>query len=70
MRKRTRALSADEIQLKIYSQMPFAQKWEELCRMRIAAKELKAASLRLKHPRWNNSKIEAEVRKIFLYATT
>lgn len=70
MTKKLSAQSADEIQLKIYSKMSFARKWEEVCHMRAAAIELKAASLRSKHPRWNKAKIEAEVRRIFLYATT
>ena len=62
--------SAEEIQGEIYLKMSFARKWEEVCRLRETAWKLKAAGIRNQHPNWNEREVEAEVRKIFLYATT
>ena len=62
--------SAEEIQRDIYSKMSFAQKWQETCRLRETAWKLKTAGIRARHPHWNDREVEAEVRKIFLYATT
>lgn len=62
--------SAEKVRLKIYSKMSFARKWEEACRLRETAWKLKAAGIRAQNPSWDDRKIEAEVRKIFLYATT
>jgi nucleoside-diphosphate-sugar epimerase len=61
---------ADDIQQKIYSQMSFAKKWEEICRIREVAWTLKTAGVKASHPNWNDQEVEAEVRRIFLYATT
>lgn len=61
---------ADEIQAEIYSNMSFARKWQEACKLRETAWKLKAAGLRMKHPNWSDRDIEREVRRIFLYATT
>lgn len=62
--------SAEEIQADIYAKMSFARKWEATCQLREAAWKLKAAGVRAQHSSWNTQEIEAEVRKIFLYATT
>jgi hypothetical protein len=61
---------ADKIQSEIYAKMSFAEKWEEVCKLREAAWKLKAAGLKAQHPDWTEEEIEAEVKKIFLYATT
>ena len=60
----------DKVQAKIYAQMSFARKWEEVCRLRETARILKTAGVRSLHPSWSDQEVEAEVRKIFLYATT
>jgi hypothetical protein len=60
---------AEEVQVKIYSEMSFSQKWDETCRLREVAWKLKAAGIRAQNPTWDEQKVEAEVRKIFLYAT-
>ncbi len=61
---------ADEIQAKIYSNMSFSRKWEETCRLREVAWQIKVAGIRALHPLWSEKEVESEVRKIFLYATT
>lgn len=65
-----KAEAADRIQLDIYSKMSCAKKWESVCQLRETAWKLKAAGIRDKHLDWNDHEIQAEVRKIFLYATT
>lgn len=62
--------SAEEIQTEIYAKMSFSRKWEETCRLRETAWKLKAAGIRAQYPSWNDQEVAAEVRKIFLYATT
>jgi hypothetical protein len=62
--------STEEIQIEIYSKMSFTRKWEEVCRLRETAWKLKAAGIRMQHPNWDDREVQAEVRKIFLYATT
>ena len=61
---------AEKVRAKIYSEMSFARKWEEVCRLRETAWKLKAAGLRTRHPNWSERQVQAEVRRIFLYATT
>jgi hypothetical protein len=61
---------AEKIHQDILRKMTFAQKWEQACGLRETAWKIKAAGVRLKHPDWNEKQVEAEVRKIFLYATT
>lgn len=60
----------ESIQLEIYSKMSYTQKWNEFNKLREAAWVLKAAGIRTLHPDWNEDRVQAEVRKIFLYATT
>lgn len=62
--------SAEEIQKAIYSNMSYAEKWEEAKRLREVAVQLKTAGLKHLHPDWTDEQIKEEVRKIFLYATT
>lgn len=62
--------SIDEIRAAIYSKMSYARKWQEACRLRETAWKLKMAGVRARYPAWSDQQIEAEVRKIFLYATT
>lgn len=61
---------AEKIRFSIYNQMPPCQKLEEAFRLREIAWAIKAASIRALHPDWNEQQIEAEVRRIFLYAFT
>ena len=61
---------ADEIQSRIHAKMSATQKWEAVLSLRETAWRLKMASVRSKHPDWNESKVTNEVRKVFLYAVT
>lgn len=36
----------------------------------LMARAWKAAGIRLQHPDWNEEQIQAEVRRVFLYAAT
>ncbi|MBN8536572.1 MAG: hypothetical protein J0M15_05930 [Deltaproteobacteria bacterium] len=60
----------ESVQLEIYSKMSYAQKWKEFHKLREAAWVLKTAGIRAIHPDWSEEQVQAEVRKIFLYATT
>jgi len=62
--------SGKTVQIEIYSKMSPAQKWEQICHLRETAWKLKAAGVRAKHPNWSEREVQAEVKKIFLYATT
>ena len=46
------------------------QKLSVALRLYYAAKELKEAGLRVKHPDWSEEMIRDKIRKIFLYART
>ncbi len=60
----------EKLRQEIYSQMTPSQKWDEAFRLREIAWIIKAASIRTQHPEWSEKDIQAEVRKIFLYAFT
>lgn len=62
--------TAQEVQLEIYSHLTYAQKWEAFLNLRATAWALKAAGIRSLHPNWSEEKIQEEVKRIFLYATT
>lgn len=44
------------------------QKLEAAMNLYWTAREFKAAGLRMQFPHWNEDQVQAEVRKIFLYA--
>ena len=46
------------------------EKWNEVLRLREAAWQLKVAFVKSQHPNWKQERVHAEVKKIFLYATT
>lgn len=58
------------VQQKIYAAMTPAQRWEQAVKLRQNAWALKAAGLRMQHPDWDEARVQAEVRRIFLYART
>lgn len=60
----------EEIRVQIYRKMTPSQKWKEACRLRETAWKLKTAGVKTQHPDWTDQEVKAEVRKIFLYATT
>jgi hypothetical protein len=62
--------TSEKIRTEIYRRMAPVQKLEEAFRLRELAWTIKAASIRSMHPDWNEQAIDAEVRKIFLYAFT
>lgn len=64
------AVDADKIQIEIYKRMTPDERWQEALRLNASARALKAAGLRSRHPDWSEKRIQDEVRKIFLYATT
>ena len=67
--------SAEEIKAEKFLQdalknKSFIQKWEQACTLRETAWNLKAARFRSQHPEWSESKVQGEVRKMFLYGST
>ncbi len=62
--------TADQIYTQGLSKMSYAEKWEVVGQLRETAWRLKAARIQTQHPEWNESQVQAAVRKIFLYATT
>lgn len=61
---------AEAIHLAILRRMTPAEKWNEFCKMRRLAWDLKAAAMRMAHPDWTDAQVQEKVRLIFLYATT
>ena len=45
-----------------------ARKFELIGQFNQAARELKAAGLRMQHPGWSEERIKARVAELFLYA--
>jgi len=62
--------TADEIQTQIYSKLSYLEKWQEVQKLRALAWQIKFAGIKSLHPEWSDQQINAEVKKIFLYATT
>jgi hypothetical protein len=46
------------------------EKWTIARNLYVQAKQLKAAALRSQFPEWTEKEIQAEVRRVFLYART
>ena len=61
---------AEIVRADIYRRMSPTQKWEEAFRLRDIAWKIKAASIRSLNPGWDEKMVEAEVKRIFLYAVT
>jgi len=55
---------------RILKAMTAAQKLKAAERLYYSARQLKAASLRDRHPDWSEETIRAAVREVFLYART
>lgn len=58
----------DEVYLKIVRSLSPAQKFKAAEEMWEAARELKAAVLRARHPDWTEQEIQRAVREALLYA--
>lgn len=56
-------------QIRIYKAMSPAEKLELIAKFNSAARELKAASLRMLHPEWPEKDVQEKVRELFLYAS-
>ena len=50
--------------------LTYAEKWEEVKRLRQTAYNLKRAAIKALHPDWSDQEIDKAVKEIFLYATT
>lgn len=61
---------AQEHQDQIYKNMPYHEKWQQALLLRQTAWTMKRAYLTDRHPDWTSEQVEAELRKIFLYAST
>jgi hypothetical protein len=57
-------------QQQIVARMTPSQKLAAFHQLRNTAWQLKSAALRHQHPEWSPERLEAEVRKQFLYART
>ncbi|MBN2144928.1 MAG: hypothetical protein JW774_09920 [Candidatus Aureabacteria bacterium] len=61
---------ADKIQNQIYQHMTYAEKWDEVLKLRETAWMMKSAAVREAHPDWSDAQVERAVRDIFLYAAS
>ena len=59
-----------DVQRRIVQAMTPAEKLRAAERLYRSAWDLKAASLRARHPDWSEERIRAEVREIFLHSRT
>jgi len=50
--------------------MSAQRKWELSIELNYNARAFKAMALRKDHPEWDEERVQAEVKKIFLYAST
>jgi len=57
-------------QTRIFRAMPPKQKLDLALRLYHSARRLKAAALHQQHPDWDEAKVQAQLREIFLYART
>ena len=60
----------DSARLKLYRAMAPAEKYRQIMELRAFAWEVKRAGVSSMHPDWTDEQVQAEVRKIFLYART
>ena len=57
-------------QIEAYRRMTPAEKWGEAVRLYRQARNLKRAGLRMAYPDWSEERIDEEIQKIFLNAST
>lgn len=57
-------------QIAIYRRMTPAQKWTQVWALYASARALKTEGVRRQHPEWTDERVNAEVRDIFLHAST
>ena len=57
-------------QVRIFKAMSPSRKLELAAEFYYAARRLKACGLRMQHPDWSDSRIEARVKEIFLHAAS
>jgi len=57
-------------QIDVLKQMTPEQRWQAASQLYWTVRKHKAAFLRSQHPDWGDEEIEAEIRRIFLRATT
>ena len=60
----------DQEQLKIIKEMSGEDKLRVALQLNLDARKIKAAYLKLRHSDWSEELVNAEVKRIFLYATT
>ncbi len=58
------------LQIEALRKMTPTQKWEIACSLYDTAKEVKRSFLKGKYPEWSSDQVEAELKRIFLYAST
>lgn len=56
------------VQVEIYKNMSYENKFKIICNIYWTARRMKAAAFRSFHPEWSEEKVQDEVRKVFLYA--
>ncbi|MCB0342294.1 MAG: hypothetical protein H6626_00630 [Pseudobdellovibrionaceae bacterium] len=61
---------AEEHRKAALSKMSFAEKWQQALHLREVAWSMKRSFLQQRHPHWTEAELNAELRKIFLYAST
>ena len=57
------------LQNEVYKKMSYAERWGQAVKLREMAWMIKKASVREKHPDWNEDQVQKEVSEIFLYAS-
>ena len=66
--KESEELEGRARQIEIYRRMSPARRLELGMGLNRAAREIKAAALRVQHPEWNEAQVLGAVREAFLYA--
>ena len=66
--KKSAELEGRARQIEIYRRMSPARRLELGMGLNRAAREIRAAALRLQHPEWNEEQVLEAVREAFLYA--
>jgi len=57
-------------QIKIYRTLSPAEKLNLVDRLYYSARQLKVAAIQRQHPNWSKEKVNSEVTKIFLHASS
>ena len=61
---------AEWMQIRLFRAMTPYQRWERALALRETAWSLTAAGMKMRHPQWTESEIEAAVRAHFAHAST